>query len=422
MVGKTLGRSARLVGVTLGLLFSSVAPAVAAEPGSPAADKPPYRVGGEVTRPEKISGNPPVYTEMARKARLQGTVILDAILDEEGNVTEVRTLQGLPLGLDQAVVKAVQTWKFKPATLHGTPVKVYYTLTINFQVDSGSYGPLFEKFLREHPDFATAFGDELYDRAAAVLDGLDPRPAEPELTLARVHLSLGQGSLREAWQLAQDARDPGPVGFQEELWLGIAQSAFSKTLRAYGGARSEAQDLGLQAVAKVLEVAPNSVQARIVHRGFLNMEFRASADPAAKAELSRQIERLEEEIRTIAQSSLPPETRVGEPVVLATDGDKPLFVGGEVTAPVKISGDPPAYTEMARKARLQGVILLEVIVDEQGAVVHQRILKGLPMGLDKQALDGVKTWKFQPATLHGRPVKVYYTLTLDFRLPAEDTP
>lgn len=94
----------------------------------------PLRVGGAVTRPEKVSGANPVYTEMARKARLTGIVIIEAIIDERGNVVNARILKGLPMGLDRAALDAVQNWRFKPATLQGRPVKVYYTLTVNFQV------------------------------------------------------------------------------------------------------------------------------------------------------------------------------------------------------------------------------------------------------------------------------------------------
>jgi periplasmic protein TonB len=94
----------------------------------------PIRVGGDVTRPEKISGPNPQYTEIARKARIQGVVIVEAIIDKGGNVTNVRVLKPLPMGLDQAAVDAVQNWKFKPATLNGKPVDVYYNLTVNFRL------------------------------------------------------------------------------------------------------------------------------------------------------------------------------------------------------------------------------------------------------------------------------------------------
>jgi TonB family protein len=105
-------------------------------PDGPPAVEPegPIRVGGDVTRPEKISGPNPQYTEIARKARVQGVVIVEAIIDKAGNVTNVRVLKPLPMGLDIAAVEAVEKWKFKPATLNGKPVDVYYNLTVNFRL------------------------------------------------------------------------------------------------------------------------------------------------------------------------------------------------------------------------------------------------------------------------------------------------
>jgi len=70
----------------------------------------------------------------------------------------------------------------------------------------------------------------------------------------------------------------------------------------------------------------------------------------------------------------------------------------------------------ARKARVTGVVIVEAIIDERGNVVNARVLKGLPMGLDKAALDAVERWKFKPATLQSKPVKVYYTLTVNFTM------
>lgn len=97
-------------------------------------DDAPLRVGGSVKKPELITQIKPVYTELARKARVAGTVIVEAIIDERGNVTNVRVLKGLPMGLDRSAADAVEKWKFRPATLEGRPVKVYYVLTVNFQV------------------------------------------------------------------------------------------------------------------------------------------------------------------------------------------------------------------------------------------------------------------------------------------------
>lgn len=104
----------------------------------PAGEAPdsgePLRLQGEVQRPRAVYSAPPVYTEAARKARLQGVVIVEAVIDESGCVVEAKILKGMPMGLDRAAIEAIRSWVFEPATLEGNPVKVYYTLTVNFQV------------------------------------------------------------------------------------------------------------------------------------------------------------------------------------------------------------------------------------------------------------------------------------------------
>ncbi|MCB1008712.1 MAG: energy transducer TonB [Acidobacteria bacterium] len=100
----------------------------------PSEPEGPIQVGGDVRPPEKISAPQPQYTEIARKARIQGVVIVQAIIDKQGNVTNVKVLKGLPMGLEEAAVDAIKQWKFRPATLNGKPVTVYYNLTVNFKL------------------------------------------------------------------------------------------------------------------------------------------------------------------------------------------------------------------------------------------------------------------------------------------------
>jgi metallo-beta-lactamase class B len=95
-----------------------------------------------------------------------------------------------------------------------------------------------------------------------------------------------------------------------------------------------------------------------------------------------------------------------------------LRVGGAVSRPERISSVPVKYPEAAAKARINGVVIVEAVIDEQGNVASTKILKGLPMGLDKAAQDAVRQWKFKPAMAYGKPVKVYFSLTVECRSPA----
>lgn len=94
----------------------------------------------------------------------------------------------------------------------------------------------------------------------------------------------------------------------------------------------------------------------------------------------------------------------------------PIMVGGDVRAPERIYSPQPKYTEIARKARIQGIVIVQATIDKGGNVVDAKILKGLPMGLDQEALATIRKWKFEPATLNGKPVAVYYNLTINFTL------
>jgi len=94
----------------------------------------PQWVGNGVLPPKKINAPQPRYTEEARKARIQGTVILQAIVDADGKISNVKIIKGLPLGLDQSAIDTVKEWLYEPATREGLPVAVYMNLMINFSL------------------------------------------------------------------------------------------------------------------------------------------------------------------------------------------------------------------------------------------------------------------------------------------------
>lgn len=97
-------------------------------------------------------------------------------------------------------------------------------------------------------------------------------------------------------------------------------------------------------------------------------------------------------------------------------GDGPLQVGGNVKAPVAVLRVEPVYTEIARRARVQGEVTIQAVIDRHGNVIDARVTKPLPYGLDQAALRAIRQWRFRPGTLNGQPVPVYYNLTVNFRI------
>ena len=94
----------------------------------------------EVVRPEKLFGRPPVYDESARMSKIQGTVMVEAVIDKEGCVQNPRVCKSVHPSLDLATLDALRRWVFRPAELDGKPVKVYYTLTVNFTTGNSRSG------------------------------------------------------------------------------------------------------------------------------------------------------------------------------------------------------------------------------------------------------------------------------------------
>lgn len=107
-------------------------------PPPPAPPQPAqtlFRPGQGIKEPRRISGLPPDYPLIARNARVQGVVILEAVIDERGEVGRIKVLRSVPL-LDQAAITAVEQWRYTPTLLNGVPVSVLMTITVNFTLQN----------------------------------------------------------------------------------------------------------------------------------------------------------------------------------------------------------------------------------------------------------------------------------------------
>jgi periplasmic protein TonB len=125
MAGGVAGGTGDVLGGSLG----------APPPPPPAAVRPkgPIRISSGMREPRLLSAPPVVYSPIARTARVEGTVILDAIIDEQGNVTQVRVISGPALLLGSAL-KAVSERKYEPTILDGQPVSIRLNVTVEFHL------------------------------------------------------------------------------------------------------------------------------------------------------------------------------------------------------------------------------------------------------------------------------------------------
>lgn len=121
------------VGGVLGGIIGGTGSASAAvpPPPPPPATKRIVRIGGNLKPPKQIYYEAPVYPAVAKEVRIQGTVIIDAVMDEHGNVVQARAVSGPPL-LIPAALQTVLKWKYEPTYLNGEPVSVEMHLEVHF--------------------------------------------------------------------------------------------------------------------------------------------------------------------------------------------------------------------------------------------------------------------------------------------------
>jgi periplasmic protein TonB len=117
------------------------------------------------------------------------------------------------------------------------------------------------------------------------------------------------------------------------------------------------------------------------------------------------------------QVAAPDDAIFGVPDAPPAPQEAPIRVGfGQMKEPKKLVDTKPIYPETARLARLQGVVILEIIVDKQGSVRSWKVLRPLSLGLTEAAIEAVKRWKYEPPMYNGRPVEVLITVTMRFSL------
>jgi protein TonB len=99
-----------------------------------------------------------------------------------------------------------------------------------------------------------------------------------------------------------------------------------------------------------------------------------------------------------------------------SDSEVVYEIGNGVTAPKPVSTPNPAYSDKARKKKINGTVIVAMIVTPEGKVRDVKVIKSLEESLDQQAITAVRAWKFEPAMKDGNPVAVHMRAEVSFRV------
>ena len=184
---------------------------------------------------------------------------------------------------------------------------------------------------------------------------------------------------------------------------------------------------GIELENQALALQPDYMEALTYKNILLRLQANQTADRAEQARLIAEADELRNRViammrqREAAQRPSPPPptdlpfSSSDEPFDQSVARLSPVRVGGEVRVPPKIRDVRPRYPIEAERAHVQGVVIIEALVDESGAVANARVVRSVPL-LDAAALACVRQWGFAPTMLNGRAVPVVMTVTVNFVL------
>jgi TonB family protein len=226
-------------------------------------------------------------------------------------------------------------------------------------------------------------------------------------------------------------RDPlSPATYHRQA-LEYWEKAY-KDLSLTPDARLEVVKKGIASEDRALELNPDYVEALVYKNILLRMQADLTVDSTEQARLIEEANLLRDRAMALRKSGVkdpvpsgamppPPPPPPPGPAIMTADYRqvlemyKPARIGGEFKAPMKTKDAKPVYPPEAQAARIQGVVIIEAIIDPNGQVAAARVLRSIP-GLDEAAVAAVQQWEFTPTLINGQPSAVIMTLTVNFML------
>ena len=258
---------------------------------------------------------------------------------------------------------------------------------------------------------------------ALIAQAVRQRPKDPQVYATRAMMNARFGRLAAALDDWKKASELDPANPEWHYLMGVATW---EALKAPEGLtdeqRREKIGRALASLDRAEALRADYFEALTYRSLLLRQQAALETNPATSKKLIAAADAARERAKEIVKKRRPAAapTPEPEPQAEAQQGATgPYRVGDDVKAPVLMERVEPEYPELARKARISGIVIAELLIDKTGRVQEARVLKGLPFGLDEAALAAVKQWSFRPGTLDGNPVDVLFNVTVSFRPPAE---
>jgi TonB family protein len=339
----------------------------------------------KVKPPKLIKDVEPVYPEAARKAGVQGVVIMEAATDTYGRVANIKVLRSIPL-LDQAAMDALKQWVYEPMVIDGKPHPVVFTVTMRFNLDDKKK-PQVEGGVTGGVAGGVQGGVEggveggvVGGVVAGVVGGKDIKQFEGDAVRA-------VGAIKAPKLVKQVA----PV------YPKVAKQAHVEGVVIL---EAKADEQGNVVETRVLRSIPVLDQAAIDAVRQWKYEPMVIDGKPHKVIFTVTVRFVLDEAEHRAVD------KWAEGVVKAQ---------GDIKPPKLIKEVPAVYPEIARLAEVQGVVILSVKTDETGKVADTMVLRSIPL-LDQAAIDAVKQWIYEPFVKDGKAQPVVFTVTVRFQL------
>ncbi|HEV2500794.1 MAG TPA: M56 family metallopeptidase [Terriglobia bacterium] len=308
----------------------------------------------------------PPYPVEAKKARVQGKVLLDIKVNKAGEVTEEKVVSGPPM-LVKSALNAVRQWRYAPSPLLPARTRV----TVNYTLANTPSKPASQASDQAGQKHTTS----VVENPGLVLSFTLP------LGLKLIH-AVAPSYPPLAWM----------ARIQANVVLGITVDHEGK-------------------VSNISVISGHPLLVKAAIDDVSQWKFAPPANAPVEARVTIPFRLPPEESSPARAESY--QLRGKEYNYIS----KVYTIGGDVQAPELVYSPDPPYTPEARNAKLSGDIILSTVISDEGKVVSvKEVSKPLGKGLDENALKTIPTWEFKPAERNGKPVPVRMQIDVSFRL------